>query len=30
MRPEDVAIMNQVDLNEEIQRGRIIKIPSRS
>jgi predicted Zn-dependent protease len=28
MRPEDLAILNQVSLDQEIQRGRILKFPS--
>lgn len=28
MTAEDLAILNQVDLNEEIERGRILKLPS--
>ncbi|MGH9196447.1 MAG: M48 family metalloprotease, partial [Acidimicrobiia bacterium] len=28
MTPEDLAILNQVELNEEIERGRILKLPS--
>ncbi|MGH7824252.1 MAG: M48 family metalloprotease [Candidatus Binatia bacterium] len=30
MRPEDLAILNQVDLNEEIRSGTLLKIPGRS
>jgi hypothetical protein len=27
IRPEDVAILNQATLNEEIQKGRTLKLP---
>jgi len=30
LRPEDLAILNQVSLGQEIQRGRILKLPSGS